>query len=138
ARHRHTVHHARLAGGRADLRRGGGDAARPHRRARHCRKRAGPPGARLYAGAYRSGAWQKLGLCQFQGTRDELSVAHAKETTMPSLPRLEESADELTAIRRDLHEHPEIGFEETRTAGIVAEKLRSWGIEVHTGIGKTG
>ncbi|MFC3724047.1 M20 aminoacylase family protein [Neoaquamicrobium sediminum] len=57
---------------------------------------------------------------------------------MPSLPRIEEYADELTAIRRDLHEHPEIGFEETRTAGIVAEKLRSWGIEVHTGIGKTG
>jgi amidohydrolase len=57
---------------------------------------------------------------------------------MPSLPRIKEYADELTAIRRDLHEHPEIGFEETRTAGIVAEKLRSWGIEVHTGIGKTG
>ena len=57
---------------------------------------------------------------------------------MPILPRIEEYADELTAIRRDLHEHPEIGFEETRTAGIVAEKLRAWGIEVHTGIGKTG
>ena len=57
---------------------------------------------------------------------------------MPSLPRIEEYADELTAIRRDLHEHPEIGFEETRTAEIVAEKLRAWGIEVHTGIGKTG
>ena len=57
---------------------------------------------------------------------------------MPSLPRIEEYADELTAIRRDLHEHPEIGFEETRTASIVAEKLRAWGIEVHTGIGKTG
>ncbi|MEO3999440.1 M20 aminoacylase family protein [Mesorhizobium sp. CAU 1732] len=57
---------------------------------------------------------------------------------MPTLPRIEDYADELTAIRRDLHAHPEIGFEETRTAGIVAEKLRSWGIEVHTGIGKTG
>jgi hippurate hydrolase len=57
---------------------------------------------------------------------------------MPSLPRIEEYADELTAIRRDLHAHPEIGFEETRTAGIVAGKLRSWGIEVHTGIGRTG
>ncbi|MEO3388575.1 M20 aminoacylase family protein [Mesorhizobium sp. CAU 1741] len=57
---------------------------------------------------------------------------------MPTLPRIEDYADELTAIRRDLHENPEIGFEETRTAGIVAEKLRSWGIEVHTGVGKTG
>jgi hippurate hydrolase len=57
---------------------------------------------------------------------------------MPTLPRIQEYADELTAIRRDLHENPEIGFEETRTAGIVAEKLKSWGIEVHTGIGRTG
>ncbi|MCO6389564.1 amidohydrolase [Aliihoeflea aestuarii] len=57
---------------------------------------------------------------------------------MPTLPRIEEYTDELTAIRRDLHAHPEIGFEETRTSGIVADKLKSWGIEVHTGIGKTG
>ena len=46
--------------------------------------------------------------------------------------------DELTAIRRDFHAHPEIGMEETRTAGIVAEKLRSWGIEVHERVGRTG
>ena len=47
-------------------------------------------------------------------------------------------SEDLTAIRQDLHAHPEIGFEEVRTSGIVAEKLKSWGIEVHTGIGKTG
>ena len=46
--------------------------------------------------------------------------------------------DELVAIRRDLHAHPEIGFEEERTSSIVAERLASWGIEVHRGIGKTG
>lgn len=46
--------------------------------------------------------------------------------------------DELTAIRRDLHAHPEIGMEEVRTAGIVAEQLRSWGIEVHERVGRTG
>ena len=46
--------------------------------------------------------------------------------------------DELVAIRRDLHAHPEIGFEEERTAKIVAERLAAWGIEVHRGIGKTG
>ena len=45
---------------------------------------------------------------------------------------------ELTAIRRDLHAHPEIGFEEARTSGIVAERLASWGIEVHREIGGTG
>lgn len=58
---------------------------------------------------------------------------------MPVLPRIAEYANELTAMRRDFHEHPEIGFEEVRTSGIVAELLRSWGVdEVHTGIGKTG
>jgi len=46
--------------------------------------------------------------------------------------------DELTAIRRDFHAHPEIGMDETRTAGIVAAKLREWGIEVHEGVGRTG
>ena len=52
--------------------------------------------------------------------------------------RINAFADDLTAIRRDLHEHPELGFQEVRTAGIVAEKLRSWGIEVTEGIGQTG
>ncbi len=46
---------------------------------------------------------------------------------------------ELTRIRRDLHAHPELGFEEHRTARLVAEQLRRQGVdEVHTGIGRTG
>ncbi|RYH61193.1 MAG: amidohydrolase [Alcaligenaceae bacterium] len=45
---------------------------------------------------------------------------------------------ELTALRRDLHAHPELGFEEVRTSGIVASALQSYGIEVHRGVGKTG
>ncbi|BAM90677.1 amidohydrolase family protein [Bradyrhizobium oligotrophicum S58] len=57
---------------------------------------------------------------------------------MPTIDRIQGYADELTAIRRDLHAHPEIGFEETRTSGIVAEKLSQWGIEVHRGLGGTG
>ncbi|MGN6098981.1 MAG: M20 aminoacylase family protein [Bosea sp. (in: a-proteobacteria)] len=57
---------------------------------------------------------------------------------MPVLPQIDAFKNDLTAIRRDLHAHPEIGFEEVRTAGIVADKLRSWGVEVHTGIGTTG
>jgi hippurate hydrolase len=44
----------------------------------------------------------------------------------------------LTEFRRDLHANPELGFEEHRTAALVAERLKSFGIEVHTGIGKTG
>ena len=57
---------------------------------------------------------------------------------MPNIDRIEGFADELTAIRHDLHAHPEIGFEEKRTSGIVAEKLAQWGIEVHRGLGGTG
>jgi amidohydrolase len=45
---------------------------------------------------------------------------------------------ELVARRRDFHRHPELGFEEVRTAGIVAAELARLGIEVQTGIGKTG
>ena len=46
---------------------------------------------------------------------------------------------DLTALRRDLHAHPELGFEEVYTAARVAEALKLCGVdEVHTGIGKTG
>jgi len=46
--------------------------------------------------------------------------------------------DQLTAVRRDLHAHPELGFEEHRTARIVCEQLSALGIEHHAGIGRTG
>ncbi|MDQ2183990.1 M20 aminoacylase family protein [Alcaligenaceae bacterium A4P071] len=46
--------------------------------------------------------------------------------------------DDLVAIRRDIHAHPELGFEETRTAKLVADKLREWGIKIETGVGKLG
>jgi amidohydrolase len=46
--------------------------------------------------------------------------------------------DELTTIRRDIHVHPEMGFEEHRTSDLVAAKLAEWGIEVHRGVGGTG
>ncbi len=46
--------------------------------------------------------------------------------------------DELVARRRDLHAHPELAFEEIRTAGIVARELTDLGMEVQTGVGKTG
>lgn len=58
---------------------------------------------------------------------------------MNILPAIAESTDELTAIFKDLHTHPEIGFTETRTAGIVAQQLEAYGVdEVHTGIAGTG
>jgi len=52
--------------------------------------------------------------------------------------RIARMQEELTGWRRDIHAHPELGFEENRTAGLVAERLRAFGCEVHTGIGKTG
>lgn len=45
---------------------------------------------------------------------------------------------EIQAIRRDLHAHPELCYEEKRTADIVAEALQKWGIPVHRGLGGTG
>jgi len=53
-------------------------------------------------------------------------------------PLITDMHDELTAIRRDIHAHPEPGFEETRTADLVAEKLQSWDLDVHRGLGRTG
>ena len=49
-----------------------------------------------------------------------------------------EFQSELARIRRDIHAHPELCFEEVRTADVVAQKLTEWGIPVHRGLGKTG
>ncbi len=50
----------------------------------------------------------------------------------------ERVSDDVVLIRRDLHMHPELGFEEHRTASIVAARLRHLGYEVHEGVGGTG
>ena len=52
--------------------------------------------------------------------------------------KIEALTDELQAIRRDIHKHPETAYEENRTADIVAERLESWGLDVHRGLGGTG
>jgi amidohydrolase len=58
---------------------------------------------------------------------------------MPIINRVAEFQPELTAWRRHLHAHPELGFEEVETSRFVAEKLRTFGVdEIHTGIAKTG
>lgn len=51
---------------------------------------------------------------------------------------IDELVPDLIAMRRDLHEHPELAFEEVRTSGIVTQRLRSLGLEVQTGVAKTG
>src|SRR5712691_1967879 len=53
--------------------------------------------------------------------------------TLPAVDRTQR-----VATRRDLHQHPELGFEERRTSALVAERLAKLGYAVKTGVGKTG
>ena len=57
---------------------------------------------------------------------------------MPVLNRIADFQAEMSAWRRELHRHPETAFEEVWTSDFVAEKLESFGLEVHRGIAKTG
>jgi amidohydrolase len=57
---------------------------------------------------------------------------------MQLIQSLAQSKSELQVIRRDLHAHPELRFEERRTSDVVARALSGWGIEVHRGLGGTG
>ena len=57
---------------------------------------------------------------------------------MSVLPDIAAFTDDLTALRHDFHRHPEIGFQEHRTAARIADLLHGWGVEVTTGIGGTG
>ncbi|WP_408598230.1 M20 aminoacylase family protein [Limnohabitans sp.] len=57
---------------------------------------------------------------------------------MKVLDSLVTHAASISAVRRDIHAHPELSFEELRTADLVAQKLTEWGIPIHRGLGKTG
>ena len=57
---------------------------------------------------------------------------------MNLLEQAQSLAADLTAIRRDLHQHPELSFQEVRTAGIAAREMEALGFSVRTGIGRTG
>ena len=57
---------------------------------------------------------------------------------MTLIKDIENFHDEMTIWRRDIHQHPELAFEETRTSDFVAEKLKEFGIETHRGMAKTG
>jgi len=57
---------------------------------------------------------------------------------MQLIEPIESAAASLQALRRDLHAHPELGFEEQRTSELIASTLTAWGIPVHRGLGRTG
>jgi len=57
---------------------------------------------------------------------------------MSPVERIRAFHSELTAVRRDIHAHPELAFTESRTSELVAAQLSGWGIEVHKGLAKTG
>lgn len=57
---------------------------------------------------------------------------------MSLIPEILDLQDEFKKIRHQIHENPELGFEEEQTAKLVSQKLREWGYEVHEGVGKTG
>ena len=60
-------------------------------------------------------------------------------TTTNAIPdAIARQAGAMAALRRDIHAHPELCFEEVRTADLVARQLAGWGIPVHRGLGKTG
>lgn len=56
----------------------------------------------------------------------------------PALDEIRAHEDEMVALRRQIHAHPELGFEEQVTSDLVAERLSRWGWEVHRGLGGTG
>ena len=57
---------------------------------------------------------------------------------MQVIESIAQQAGAMAALRRDLHAHPELRFEETRTADVVARQLTEWGIPLHRGLGTTG
>jgi amidohydrolase len=57
---------------------------------------------------------------------------------MKLIPEIQAAQGEIQGLRRTIHAHPELRYEETHTADLVASKLTEWGIEVHRGMGKTG
>src|SRR5438309_1134543 len=62
----------------------------------------------------------------------------AMATTEPVLKNIDTLIPDLEVLYKDVHSHPELSMQETRTAGLAADRLRVAGFEVTTGVGKTG
>jgi amidohydrolase len=103
----------------------------------------GPPGAVNHPTAWGHWQWHHGGAigrkleCIFGWT--ELVVPVGKGGIfVNTIDSIASRAIEFSALRRDLHAHPELCFEERRTADVVANKLTEWGIPIHRGMGTTG
>nr|HQD84311.1 M20/M25/M40 family metallo-hydrolase [Quisquiliibacterium sp.] len=91
-------------------------------------------------------ATQSTGKHKAQGTHDKAQGADAKladpstapTTAMKLVDQILEFQHEIRDIRRDLHAHPELRYEERRTSDLIADKLTEWGIPVIRGLGGTG
>ena len=74
---------------------------------------------------------QKVDISTTASTHNTLQQIHC-------LAEIVSGIEDIRMLRRDIHAHPELGFEEERTADLVAKKLNEWGVTVHRGLGKTG
>src|SRR4051794_34575388 len=105
--------------------------------------RSGPGGTAGIAGtadAPRPAGGGRAGppIAKPRSDRPDCGRSLSRSRAVPLNPRLQDFHTDLTAWRRDIHAHPELGFEEQRTSDLVAAKLAEFGIEVHRNIGKTG
>src|SRR4051812_29620680 len=96
--------------------------------------RPAPPASRCCAGVPRHPARRRRNSIEQSFTLS----SEGKHMATPIIDPIRAYHDDLTAWRRDIHAHPELGFEEKRTSDLVAGKLAEFGIEVHRGLGKTG
>src|SRR3954464_2759666 len=93
---------------------------------------------RTAASAARSAAGSQTG-GELSDRRPEMGVPVTTSSAVSSvLAGLQESRAEVEDLYRDVHQHPELSHKETRTAGLVADRLRNAGFEVHEGVGGTG
>lgn len=102
------------------------------------RSRTEPDGAGYYAGSICRGT-RMLRIATLTAALSALLAAPAIAQQRPEVEAAAKSVQQdVVSWRRDLHQHPELGNQETRTAKVIADHLRTLGMDPKTGIGATG